>query len=125
MVARVHHADLIIPKGGEERAREFYCNLLGLKEIPKPEVLRANGGLWVQAGNAQIHLSYEKREGVDPRKTKAHLAFQVADLEVLAARLKSLGYPVKSQEPLPGMMRLESEDPFGHRLEFLQMVGEG
>jgi hypothetical protein len=32
------------------------------------------------------------------------------------------GFKVKEQDALPGMIRIESEDPFGHRLEFLQVV---
>lgn len=122
MTFDLHHADLIIPKGSEATAREFHCNLLGLVEIPKPEVLMKNGGLWLQLGNAQIHLSYEKKEGIDPRKTKAHVAFRVSDLKQLRNKLTTQGLPVKEQEQLPGMIRIESEDPFGHRLEFLQII---
>lgn len=122
MVTGLHHADLIIPRDGDAAAREFYCSLLGLKEIDKPASLQKNGGLWLQAGNAQIHLGYEKREGVDPRKTKAHIALTVESLEVLARNLEKRGYPVKKQEDLPGMLRIESEDPFGHRLEFIQII---
>jgi len=59
----LHHADLIIPRGAESEARKFYCELLGLTEIQKPEKLQKNGGLWLQLGNAQLHLSYEKKRG--------------------------------------------------------------
>jgi catechol 2,3-dioxygenase-like lactoylglutathione lyase family enzyme len=122
MLRELHHADLIIPNGSEAIARAFYCDLLGLKEIEKPQVLKKNGGLWLQLGNAQIHLSYEKREGIDPRRTKAHIAFKVSDLESLISELQRRGHPVTRQEQLPGMIRFESEDPFGHRLEFLQII---
>jgi hypothetical protein len=116
------HADLIIPKGSDETAREFYCGLLKIQEIEKPPVLKKNGGLWLQLGNAQIHLSYEKREGVDPKKTKAHVALRVKDLASLRQELERRGLPVKEQDQLPGMIRIESEDPFGHRLEFIQRI---
>lgn len=122
MEIEFHHADLIIPNGKEAEAREFYCGLLRLKEIAKPEVLKKNGGLWLQLGNAQIHLSYEKKEGVDPKKTKAHIAFKVLDLLKIKEDLILHGFKVKEQDALPGMIRIESEDPFGHRLEFLQVV---
>ncbi len=34
------HVQLAMPVGGEATARPFYENLLGLKEMPKPEPLR-------------------------------------------------------------------------------------
>jgi len=95
---------------------------LGLIEIQKPEVLQKNGGLWFQLENAQLHLSYEKKEGIDPRKTKAHIAFRVSDLQKIRSVLVAKGFVIKEQEQLPGMIRFESEDPFGNRLEFLQMT---
>ena len=36
--------------------------------------------------------------------------------------LAEKGYIIKEQVQLPGMLRIESEDPFGHRLEFLQIT---
>lgn len=121
-IKKFHHADLIIARGGEGEAKIFYCDLLGLREIPKPEVLRANGGLWLAIGDFQLHLSYEKKEGVDPRKTKAHLAFVVDDLARVERSLLAAGCSIKWQEQLPGMIRLETEDPFGHRLELLELI---
>ena len=70
----------------------------------------------------QLHLSYEKKAGIDPRKTKAHIAFKVADLKKIEDVLISNGFSVKEQVQLPGMIRIESEDPFGHRLEFSQIL---
>ena len=122
MIKRLDHVDIIIPKGSDNEARQYYCGILGLKEIDKPEVLKKNGGLWLQLDGSQVHLSYEKKDGVDPRKTKAHLAFEVQNLEQLEAELHKKGFQTKQQEQLPGLKRIESEDPFGHRLEFLQVL---
>lgn len=122
MQVELHHVDLIIPKASESIARSFYCDLLGLTEIDKPDELKKNGGIWLQLGNAQIHLSYEKKEGIDPRKTKAHIALRVHDIEITKLELERRGFQVKTQDQLPGMIRIESEDPFGHRIEFLQMI---
>jgi catechol 2,3-dioxygenase-like lactoylglutathione lyase family enzyme len=124
MIKSFHHANIIIPKNGEEQARQFYGNLLGFKEIEKPEVLKQNGGLWFELGNTQLHLSYEKKEGFDPRKTNSHLAYEVEDLEHLEKLLKDQGHPTKRQVQIPGIKRFESEDPFGHRIEFLQRLDQ-
>ena len=56
----LHHVQIAIPAGGEDRARDFYGRLLGLPEIAKPEHLRARGGVWFQTETLQLHL------GVDP-----------------------------------------------------------
>lgn len=120
MIHSLHHVDLIIDKMEEEKARGYYCSILGFGEIPKPNPKK--GGLWLQLENIQIHLSYETKEGIDPRKTKAHIAFQVSSLATLEATLKKNGLSYKFQDPLPGMRRLETEDPFGHRIEFLELI---
>src|SRR5258705_797464 len=46
-------------------------------------------------------------------------AFLVRDLDALRARLAAAGAPVTRDEPLPGVERIASSDPFGNRLEFL------
>ncbi|HVA98848.1 MAG TPA: glyoxalase, partial [Bacteroidia bacterium] len=45
---RLDHIQICIPKGKENEARQFYTDIIGLTEIPKPEALIANGGLWYQ-----------------------------------------------------------------------------
>jgi len=45
-VIGLDHVQLAMPANGEVRAREFYGDLLGLTEIPKPPHLARRGGLW-------------------------------------------------------------------------------
>lgn len=118
MILALHHAQITVPKDSEAQAREFYCGRLGLTEIPKPEVLRARGGFWLQLGAVQIHVGVE--DGVDRRKTKAHLGFEVDDLESMRALIKSLGLEISEGELIPGLTRFELRDPFGNRMEFVQ-----
>jgi len=122
LIKSLHHVDIIIPKGSEEFAREFYCKLLGFLEIAKPDILNSNGGLWLQLDNCQLHLSIEKKEGYNPRNTKAHIAYQVFDIQKLEKLLLKNKYIVKKQTQIPGMTRIESEDPFGDRIEFLEVL---
>ena len=116
---RLHHAQITYPIDGEGRAREFYCGLLGLREIPKPEVLQARGGFWLELGSLQVHCSVE--DGVDRKATKAHLAYQVEDLESWRTLLVSKGFSPQDGTPIPGMVRFEFRDPFGNRIEFLEL----
>jgi catechol 2,3-dioxygenase-like lactoylglutathione lyase family enzyme len=38
------HVQIAAPVGCEDAARRFYGGLLGLRELEKPEILRARGG---------------------------------------------------------------------------------
>ncbi len=118
MIVALHHAQITIPKGAESEARQFYCARLGLKEVRKPEALLARGGFWIQLGPIQVHVGTE--DGVERRKTKAHLGFEVDDLATMQALIHGLGLEIVEGEPIPGLNRFECRDPFGNRLEFLQ-----
>jgi catechol 2,3-dioxygenase-like lactoylglutathione lyase family enzyme len=115
VVKGLDHVQLACPRGGEDEARHFYGDLLGLRELEKPEPLRSRGGLWFECGAQQLHLGVE--EPFAPAR-KAHPALLVsspAELEQLAERLPA----VRWDEDLPGYRRFYAEDPFGNRLELL------
>ncbi len=117
---KLHHGQISIPKGSEEKAREFYCTFLGLKEIEKPESLKGRGGFWLELGDVQIHFGAE--DGINRQATKAHLAYEVADLESWRGKLKARSIEILDGIPIPGYTRFEFRDPFGNRVEFLQKV---
>jgi catechol 2,3-dioxygenase-like lactoylglutathione lyase family enzyme len=109
-----------MPAGKEADARRFYGDILGLREIEKPEPLRARGGVWYQSGTLQLHL------GVDPEfspASKAHVAFEVANLDTVRQRCQAAGHPAREDGDLPGYARFYTDDPFGNRVEILQPVG--
>jgi catechol 2,3-dioxygenase-like lactoylglutathione lyase family enzyme len=109
---RLHHVQLAMPPGGEERARAFYVGVLGMTEIDKPPVLAARGGAWFRAGGVELHLGVE----ADFRPArKAHPGILVTDLDALARAVE----PEWDGE-FPGHRRFYATDPFGNRLEFLQ-----
>lgn len=119
-ISRLHHAQIAIPTGQEDTARQFYCNLLGLREIPKPESLAGRGGLWLELGDIQLHIGVE--DGVDHSATKAHLAYQVGDIGYWRDLLTKAGYTIAESVPIPGYERCETRDPFGNRIEFIQPI---
>lgn len=112
------HVQIAAPRGAETQVRAFYGALLGLAEIPKPESMRASGGVWFALAGAELHVGIE--EAFAPAR-KAHPAIRVAPalLDELAERLGAAGVPVRWDERLPGARRLYTEDPFGNRLELL------
>jgi catechol 2,3-dioxygenase-like lactoylglutathione lyase family enzyme len=117
-ILRLHHAQITIPSGTEAEARTFYCDVLGLSEIEKPDSLKDRGGFWVRLGDQQIHVSIE--DGVNRAATKAHLAYLVTDLQAWRERLEALGIKTFDNVPVPGLDRFEFRDPFGNRVEFTE-----
>lgn len=116
----LHHAQITIPQGAEEQGRQFYCDLLRLPEIVKPESLQGRGGFWLQVGDRQVHVGTE--DGVEYTATKAHLAYEVEDVAAWKALLEKHGVTILDSVPIPGYERFEFRDPFGNRVEFIQQV---
>jgi len=117
-VARIDHIQIAAPPGCEAAARDFYGSILGMKEIEKPPVLRARGGCWFECGSQQLHIGVERN--FQPAK-KAHPAFAVFRLDDLREALESRGRAVFDDDNLPGLRRFYAEDPWGNRLEFVEI----
>lgn len=117
-VTRIDHIQIAAPAGCEEAAREFYGGILGLKEIEKPEALRPRGGCWFECGDRQLHIGVEKN--FRPAK-KAHPAFAVAEFDGLRETLAKRGI-VLMDESIPGTRRFYADDPWGNRLEFVEIL---
>ena len=115
----IHHVQITIPVGQEDAARDFYCEKLGLVEIPKPQSISSRGGFWLLLGNQQLHIGTEP--DFDRMKTKAHIAYQVSDLKYWREKLSVNKIECKSGIPIKGMQRFEFRDPFSNRVEFLQL----
>lgn len=120
MILGIHHVQITIPKGEEAAGRAFYCELLNLPEIEKPDSLKGRGGFWVQVGDRQLHIGTE--DGFDRLTTKSHVAYQVDDLEHWRTVLANSGIHIEEQILIPGLHRFEFRDPFGNRVEMTQIA---
>ena len=120
MLLAYHHVQVNIPVGEESAAREFYCGVLGLTEIEKPEVIRYRGGFWLQVGDSQLHIGTE--EGVDRSKTKSHIAYRVSNVDFWRQKLNALEIETQEGISIPGVAdRLDFRDPFANKIEFIQL----
>ena len=120
MIKGLDHIQLALPAGAEDKMRVFYCDLLGMAEMEKPDALQGRGGFWTIAGTMQIHF------GVDPdfrAAGKAHPAFRAADLDLLAKELEAAGYSVDWDTSLPHIRRFFTADPVGNRVELIASDG--
>jgi catechol 2,3-dioxygenase-like lactoylglutathione lyase family enzyme len=113
----IDHIQIAIPAGGEEAARVFYGDVLGLGEVEKPPVLAKRGGAWFEKGATKIHL------GIDPDFTpakKAHVCFIVEDLDAMAVAMTNKNFEVKPDTAIKNTKRFFTKDPFGNRIEIME-----
>lgn len=110
----IDHVQVGAPIGCEREARQFYGEVLGLEEIPKPKELKKRGGCWFRCGDQEIHIGVE--EAFLPAK-KAHPAFFVQRIDELKERLIEQGIQVIDDDARPDVIRFYLFDPFGNRIE--------
>jgi catechol 2,3-dioxygenase-like lactoylglutathione lyase family enzyme len=124
---RLHHVQVSCPPGGEDAARTFYADGLGMTEVPKPAALLGRGGCWFRAYDENGSVSAEIHVGVEepfrPAR-KAHPALLVEDVAVLdelAGRLRAAGLVVddSERETFDGYLRFHTADPHGNRVEVI------
>lgn len=116
---RLHHVQVSCPAGGEEAARRFYGDVLGIPEVAKPPALAVRGGCWFRGDGVEIHVGVEA-DFIPARK--AHPAFLVADIDKLAARVHDAGFPVIWDDDFPGYRRFHTADGNGNRVEVLMAI---
>lgn len=119
-IKRIHHVQVCVATSDVDAARTFYLGLLELREIDKPESLISKGGFWAEVDGQQLHVSTE--DGVDRKRTKAHIAWQVTELKAWRAKIEAAGCATLDSISIPGYDRFEARDPFGNRIEFIQAV---
>lgn len=114
---RLHHVQVSIPAGAEEKCRAFWSGVLGMAELEKPPVLAARGGCWFRGGGLEVHCGVER--DFSPAR-KAHPGILVTSIEDLATRLEACGHEVVWDTEFPGYVRFHAQDAVGNRLEFLE-----
>lgn len=110
---RINHIQICIPGGELKRGRKFYCQLLGLKEIQRPDSLKKEEGFWLRAGNTEIHISAESFSEI----SKKHPAFEIKEINNVKAYLTQAGVRIKDQVKIPGINRFSIYDYWDNRIE--------
>lgn len=119
---RLHHVQVACPPGGEDVARRFYAEGLGLPEVAKPAELAGRGGAWFRwPDGAEIHVGVEDPFAPARKAHPALLLDDVAALEQSVARLAELGFEVdwSQRDSFPGHVRCHTFDGHGNRVELL------
>lgn len=119
IIKGIDHVQISAKKGSEDKVRKFYVEILGFKEIQKPEILRSRGGLWLDCGNMQMHVGMD--DDPDNSNSKRHVAFSVDNLAEIRMVLEKANVVIEEDKaPLKGLTRFYCRDTVGNRVEFLQ-----
>ena len=116
--AGIHHVSICVADA--EAALAFYCDVLGLTQLERPDF--GFGGHWLDAGGQQVHLM--ERDETPPRSN--HFAFRVHDLDEAVAAIRAHGVEVNPVPHLPGAGRQAFlRDPSGNSIELNQPFDRG
>ena len=117
----VHHIQVTYPLEVEDAMLFFYSKVLGLTEIPRPEVMKNDSGAWYKLGDIELHISTEKN--TNNQASRRHYCFQVDNLKAFEEHLKGHGVEIiPVQRPIPGCIRFFLRDPGGNRIEIAEFV---
>lgn len=116
MIRLIDHLNIATEKLQE--TRDFFVEVLGLEEGPRPDF--GFEGYWLYAGGRPIVHLQRAPGPTGPSNVSAlnHAAFEVGDLDAMAARLDARGVSYRRIEVPGGAVRqLFLEDPNGVMLE--------
>lgn len=123
-VLRLQHVSIPMPADGHARARAFFGDALGMKEVRPPQELDVENLLWFRAGDDghEIHLF------VDPslaaNSPAQHLCLQVDDVDGFRSRLGEHGVQIEETVAIPSRPRFFVHDPFRNFIEITQISGD-
>jgi catechol 2,3-dioxygenase-like lactoylglutathione lyase family enzyme len=118
-IIEVNHVNVTVPAALEEASQHFYRDVLGLKQIEKPDGPRKHIGAWYQLGGIQLHLSIEN--DAHNHESDRHVCYAVGDLTDAAAKFRNAGVEIISDErPVPGSSRFFVRDPGGNLIEITE-----
>ncbi len=99
------------------KSREFYSQVLGLQEIPKPKTFDFVA-LWFALGDGQtLHLLQKPEQ--DTRSPR-HFALRVTDVMAAREYFRSMNVEMQETGPIPHCDRVFVHDPDGNRIEVIQ-----
>ena len=114
---RADHIHICVPPERLEEARRFYTDIIGLIPDHRPEVFH-NPGYWFRIGDIGFHIGIE----APLPRTSRHSAFEVANIKEARKHLEQNGVEIYEEEVIPGRERFFFLDPFGNRMELLQII---
>ncbi len=114
----IHHASYVV--SNTEASLIFYCEVLGLEQLQRPEL--PFPGAWLEVGDQQIHLlelkNYDPTTGRPQHGGRdRHVALTVSDLSLVKADLDD--HNVHYTLSKSGRQALFCRDPDGNAVEII------
>ncbi len=101
-----------------EKSKDFYGNILGMKEIERPNF--PYNGAWYDMGyGLSLHLIEGKNYETQAGSRGNHFAFETENVQELENELKHKGVEIVSNKiRVDGIRQLFVKDPDGYFVEF-------
>ncbi len=123
MITGIHHISMKCGTPAEfEKAKDFYLNILGLKEVRTwPE------GIMIDSGAGMLEI-FCNGAGIKTKGALRHIAFRTDDVDGITEKVRNAGYEVFI-EPNDIVIRSDPEfparmafcfGPLGEEIEFFQ-----
>jgi catechol 2,3-dioxygenase-like lactoylglutathione lyase family enzyme len=110
----IHHSSIVVTD--MERARHFYRDILGLKEVERPANFTTPVA-WFGVGDEHVHLIPSPHPDT---QSPRHFALHVADARAARVHLRAHSIEVQETVPIPGADRFFIRDPDGNQIELIQ-----
>jgi catechol 2,3-dioxygenase-like lactoylglutathione lyase family enzyme len=113
---RADHINICVPPERLEEALRFYVDVIGLKQIERPDHLFSTPGYWFDINDIQMHI------GVEPQMSRSvrHIAFEVKSVDNAMKIFENHSVQIVNEPEIPGRKRFAFIDPFGNRMELLE-----
>lgn len=123
-IKRLQHTSIPMPPGGNDEARRFYTEVLGLREVPSPSTLHQHRLVWFSLGDDGDELHLLTEEGFAPGTNGQHLCMVTDDVDAFRAHLASQGVDIGEEPPIHHRPRFSFRDPFGNKIEITSITGD-
>jgi len=115
---RADHIHICVTPERLEEARIFYTEVIGLELTQRPDVF-SSAGYWFNVADIELHIGVEDSL---PRSIR-HTAFEISDIAAARRHLEKQGVEIVEEPLIAGRQRFAFIDPFGNRMELLQLNG--
>ncbi len=123
IVTRLQHVSVPMPVDGNDDARSFYGEILGLPEVLPPSSLNRDRLVWYKLGSDGQELHVFAEEAFGPNSPRQHLCFQVDNVVEFHETVESAGVEILEEPDIHHRPRFSLRDPFQNRIEVTQITG--
>lgn len=118
-VTRFHHVSVNTNGAPIGELANFYRDVLGLDDKPRPEIPGVPGH-WHVVGDQELHLVGAPPQGTPIDSTGHHYCVAVADLDSAVAELEARGIEYQRAVQGKGTVQIWIRDPAGNTIELQQ-----